>query len=158
MLWSILKILIFLAIAAGLAFAAAWVLETPGAVKIAFGSREVFLSPLGFVIALVALVVMALILVKLLALLGAVVRFLLGDETAISRHFSRSRERRGFDALADGMVAVASGDPKTASKKAQKADKLSEPARSDATADRAGRRTERGQEQGLRGLQGDAPE
>ena len=37
-------------------------------------------------------------------------RFLLGDETAISRYFSRSRERRGFDALSDGMVALASGD------------------------------------------------
>ena len=51
-------------------------------------------------------------------------RFLLGDETAISRYFSRSRERRGFDALSDGMVAVASGDSKAAMKKAKRAETL----------------------------------
>ena len=46
---------------------------------------------------------------KLLGFLVALFRFLMGDETAISRYFSRSRERRGFDALSDGMVAVAVG-------------------------------------------------
>ena len=51
-------------------------------------------------------------------------RFLLGDETAISRYFARGRERRGFDALSDGMVALASGDSRPATKKAQKAEKL----------------------------------
>ena len=53
---------------------------------------------------------MALVLLKLLGFLVALFRFLMGDETAISRYFSRSRERRGFDALSDGMVAVAGGD------------------------------------------------
>ena len=47
-------------------------------------------------------------------------RFLLGDETAISRYFSRSRERRGFDALSDGMVARRRrATPQAAMKKAQ---------------------------------------
>ena len=57
MLWSILKILVFLGLAAALAFGAAWILETPGEVKIAFGGREFFLSPIGFVLGLVVLVV-----------------------------------------------------------------------------------------------------
>ena len=57
MLWSLLKILVFLAIAAALAFGAAWILETPGEVKIAFGGREFFLSPIGFLRRAVALLV-----------------------------------------------------------------------------------------------------
>ena len=55
---------------------------------------------------------LALVVLKLLGFLVALFRFLMGDETAISRYFSRSRERRGFDALSDGMVALASGDAK----------------------------------------------
>ena len=73
---------------------------------------------------MVAVVLLGMLLLKLLGFLGAVVRFLLGDETAISRYFARSRERKGFDALSDGMVALASGDSRLATKKAQKADKL----------------------------------
>jgi HemY protein len=124
MLWSLLKIFLFLALAAALAFGAAWILETPGQVRIAFGDREFFLSPIGFVISVVVLIAVALVLLKLIGFLAALGRFLMGDETAISRYFSRSRERRGFDALSDGMVALAAGDPKLASKKAAKAEKL----------------------------------
>lgn len=124
MLWSIIKILAFLAIAAALAFGASWILETPGEVRIAFGSREFFLSPIGFVVAVVLLVLAALVILKVIGFLVAVARFLLGDETAISRYFSRSRERRGFNAFSEGMVAVASGDSKNAMRKAQKAEKL----------------------------------
>lgn len=124
MLWSLLKILVFIGLATAFAFGVAWILETPGEVKVAFGGREVFLSPIGFLIAVVVLILLALILLKVLGFLGAVIRFLLGDETAVSRYFSRGRERRGFDALTDGYVAVAAGDTRTASRKAQKASKL----------------------------------
>jgi HemY protein len=124
MLWSVLKVLLFLAIAAVLAWVASRIIATPGEVRIAFGGRELDLSPLGFIVAVLGLVVLALILLKLVGFLVALGRFLLGDETAISRYFSRSRERRGFDALADGMVAVAAGDPRTATRKAHKAEKL----------------------------------
>ena len=82
-------------------------------------------------------------LLKLLGFLGAVVRFLLGDETAISRYFARSRERRGFDALSDGMVALASGDSRLATKKAQKAEKLLNRPDADPAPDRAGGGAER---------------
>lgn len=124
MLWSILKILAFFAVAAALAFGAAWILETPGEVRIAFDGREFSLTPIGALVALVILVVAVFIVLKLLGLLLAVMRFLLGDETAISRYFSRGRERKGFTAYSDGMLALASGDSKGALKKAQKADKL----------------------------------
>ena len=41
---------------------------------------------------------------KLFNLLVAVIRFLNGDETAITRYFDRNRERKGFQALADGLL------------------------------------------------------
>jgi HemY protein len=124
MLWSLLKILAFIAVAALVALGAAWILDTPGEVRIAFGGREFSLTPIGFLVAVIALVVIAMLLLKLLGFLGAVIRFLLGDETAISRYFARSRERKGFDALSDGMVALASGNTRLATKKAQKAEKM----------------------------------
>ena len=124
MLWSILKVLLFVGLALALAFGASFILETPGEVKVAFGGREFFLSPIGFILSLAALVILVLVVLKLIGFLVALFRFLMGDETAISRYFSRSRERRGFDALSDGMVAVASGDAKTALKKAKRAEGL----------------------------------
>ena len=124
MLWSLVKIVAFLAIAAALVFGLGWILETPGEVRIAFGPRELYVSPIGFLISVVLLVFLGILLLKLVGLLVAVVRFLLGDETAISRHFSRSRERRGYDALSDGILALAAGDTRTAMKKAHKADRL----------------------------------
>jgi HemY protein len=124
MLWSLLKIAIFIGVAVALAFGAAWILETPGEVRIAFGAREYYVSPIGFLVGVLLLVVLALLVLKLLGFLGAVVRFLFGDETAISRYFARGRERRGFGALSDSLVALASGDPKVALKKSQRAEKL----------------------------------
>jgi HemY protein len=124
MLWSLIKIFIFVAIAAALAFGVAWVLETPGEVVIAFAGREWTLTPIGSLIALIVLLVAALVILKVLGFLWALARFLLGDETAISRHFSRNRERRGYNALSDGMIALASGDSRAASKKAARAEKL----------------------------------
>ena len=124
MLWSLLKIVVFLAIAALLAFAAVRLLETPGEVNIAFDGREFQVTPIGFVVGLVVLVVLALIALKVLGFLAAVARFLLGDETAITRYFTRNRERRGLDALSGSMLALASGEPALAARKAAKAEKL----------------------------------
>ena len=56
-------------------------------------------------------------------LVVAFVRFVNGDETAISRYFDRSRERKGYEALAEGMMAIASGESSTAMSKAARAEK-----------------------------------
>ncbi len=156
MLWSLVKIVAFLAIAAALVFGLGWILETPGEVRIAFGPREFYVSPIGFLDRGRLLVFLGILLLKLVGLLVAVVRFLLGDETAISRHFSRSRERRGYDALSDGILALAAGDTRTAMKKAQKADRLLAAARPDRPPDRPGGGAQRRPRPGLRGLQGAA--
>jgi HemY protein len=124
MLWSILKIVVFLAVAAGLAFGAQYLLEAPGEVTIAFQGREFELTPLGFVIAVIALMIAAYLAIKLVGLLVATIRFLTGDETALSRFFSRNRERRGLDALSGGMAALASGEPALAMRKLGRAERL----------------------------------
>ena len=54
MIWSLVKILFFIGIAAALTYGAGLIMETPGEVRIAFGGREVNLSPLGFLIAILA--------------------------------------------------------------------------------------------------------
>lgn len=124
MLWSLLKIVVFLAVAAALAWGVGYLIEADGRVTIALGAREYALTPIGFVIALIVLVVAALILLQVVGFLVALLRFVLGDETAITRFFSRHRERRGLDALSGSMLALASGDAQLAARKAARADRL----------------------------------
>jgi len=123
MLWSVLKILFFVVIVAALALGAGYVMENGPAVLLRVGSIEFAPSPLVAIIcALIALVAVWLIL-KLAGLLVAVVRFLNGDETAMSRYFDRHREKRGYEALADGMMALASGEGQLALTKANRAER-----------------------------------
>jgi HemY protein len=66
------------------------------------------------------------LLLKLAGLLVALLRFINGDDTAISRYFEASRKRRGLEALTDGFVALASGEGDRAVSKGRKAEKLLE--------------------------------
>ncbi len=124
MLWSLIKILLFVAAIALLAIGAGQLMETGGGVQITFAGTEYTLSPLQSVLALGVLVVLIWVGLKLLSLLVAVVKFLNGDETALSRHFDRGRERKGYKALSEGMLALASGEARVAMAKAAKAEKL----------------------------------
>ncbi len=123
MLWSLIKVVLFVAIVAALALGAGYLMEISGGVRIAVAGYELNLGPLQAVIALVVLVVAFWLLLKILGLIGASIRFLNGDETAISRWFDRNRERKGYQALADGMMALASGEGRLAMSKAQKAER-----------------------------------
>lgn len=124
MIWSLIKAVIFIGLAIGLAFGLTYILETPGSVRIAFSGREFNLEPIGFVVAIVALLLAFWILLRLAGFVVALLRFIIGDETAISRFWGRNRERRGYDALAEGMIALASGEGATAIAKANKAERL----------------------------------
>lgn len=126
MLWSLLKILVFVAIIGLLALGGIFLLETSGGMRIEVAGVEYTLGPLQSVIALGVLVVAVWVFLKLLSLLVALWKFLNGDETALSRYFDRGRERRGYQALADGLMALASGEGRLAMSKAQKAEKLLE--------------------------------
>ncbi len=124
MIWSLIKAAIFIALAAALALAASFLQDTPGEVRIAFGSQEISLTPLVFVIGALLAFAAFWILLKLAGFLVAILRFIRGDKTAISRFWDKRREQRGYRALADGMVALASGEGGVAVAKAAKAEKL----------------------------------
>ncbi len=124
MLWSLLKILVFVAIIGLLAMGAMFLMDTSGGVQVTVAGMEYTLSPLQSAMALGVLVFGAWLFFKLLGLLIATLKFLNGDETALSRYFDRSREQRGYQALSDGLMALASGEGRTAMTKATKAEKL----------------------------------
>ena len=124
MLWSLFKIVLFVVAIAAATVGAGMLMESQGGVRIAFGSTELNLGPLQTLIALILFVLAVWLGFKLLGLLRAVFRFLNGDETAISRYFDRKRERKGYEALAEGMMALASGEAGTAAAKAARAEKF----------------------------------
>ncbi|MDU9005157.1 heme biosynthesis protein HemY [Sedimentitalea todarodis] len=123
MLWSLIKILIFVAIVALLALGAGYLMESQGGVQITLAGTEYTLGPLQSVMAAAVLVILVWLGLKLLSLLVATLHFLNGDETALSRYFDRNREKKGFEALSDGLLALASGEAKQAMSKAAKAEK-----------------------------------
>ncbi|MDF0602353.1 heme biosynthesis HemY N-terminal domain-containing protein [Psychromarinibacter sp. C21-152] len=123
MLWSLIKVILFVALIAAATLGAGYLMETDGGIRISIAETEFNLGPLQAVIAALLLVLVVWLFIKLVGLLVATLRFLNGDETAISRYFARNRERKGFQALADGMMALASGEGRLAMKNAQKAEK-----------------------------------
>ena len=124
MLWSLIKIVLFVAAVAALALGAVELLESEGGIQLTLMGSEYTFGPLQSVIGVIVLVFAVWLFLKLMSLLIATWHFLNGDETALSRYFDRNRERKGYDALAEGLMALASGEGKVAMAKAAKADKL----------------------------------
>jgi len=124
MLWSLIKILVFVAAVAALALGAGALMENGTGMRIAIVDMEFTLGPLQTVIVAAGLFVLAWLLIRLAGLAVAVFRFLNGDETALSRYFDRNRERKGYEALADGLLALASGEGRQAMSKAAKAERF----------------------------------
>lgn len=123
MLWSLLKITIFVGLIAAATLGAGYLMETSGGIRLSVANTEFSLGPLQSVVAVLLLVLALWILFKLVGLLIAVLRFLKGDETALTRYFDRNRERKGYQALSDGLIALASGEGRLAMAKAEKAEK-----------------------------------
>ncbi|KNG93635.1 heme biosynthesis protein HemY [Pseudaestuariivita atlantica] len=123
MLWSLIKILFFISLVALLTLVATWLMGRGDGLMITFAGTEYPLSALQSVIALIVLVVLLWVVLKVVSFLVALVRFLNGDETAISRYFDRNRERRGYQALSEGLMALASGEGRLAMSKAARAEK-----------------------------------
>lgn len=123
MLWSLIKVLVFVTIIAALAFGAGMLLDLGGGLRIAVAGWEFTLGPLQTVILSLILVAVIWAVMRLVGLIVAVLRFVNGDETAITRYFDRNRERRGYQALADGILALAHGEPRTALARVARADR-----------------------------------
>jgi HemY protein len=123
MIWSLLKVLLFITVIGTLTYGATLLLETGGGIRIAAAGYEFTLGPLQAVIVLLALMVAIWLVMKIIGLIVATLRFLNGDETAISRYFDRDRQRKGYQALSDGFLALASGEGRLALMRAQRAEK-----------------------------------
>ena len=123
MLWSLLKVVLFVAFVAALSFAATLLQNTETGLRIAFAGWEFNLGPLQATIALLILLAALWIVMRVVGLLVATLRFVTGDETALSRYFDRNRERKGYAALNEGLIALASGEGRLALLRAQRAEK-----------------------------------
>ena len=122
MLWSLIKIVLFVIIVAVATLGAGLLLESGSTLRLAFGGWEFTLGPVQAAVALLVALLGLWLILKLVGLLLATFHFLSGDETAISRFFDRNREARGYQALADGLLALASGEGRLALIKAERAE------------------------------------
>ncbi|MEC3861580.1 heme biosynthesis HemY N-terminal domain-containing protein [Mesobacterium sp. TK19101] len=127
MLWSLIKIVVFVALIAALTLGAGYLLDNDGTglaqAQIVLNGQEYTLGPIEMIIGSLIIVAGLWVLFKLVSLLIAILRFINGDETAVSRYFDRNRERKGFQALSEGLMALASGEGRLAIAKAEKANK-----------------------------------
>ena len=123
MLWSLLKIIAFVVIVAAITIGAGLLLETGTTLRLAIAGYEFTLGPVQAAVALIAALLALWLVLKAAGLLYATFRFLNGDETAISRYFDRNREARGYQALSDGMIALAAGEGRLALIKAERAER-----------------------------------
>jgi Uncharacterized membrane-bound protein len=124
MLWSLIKVLLFVAAIGAATIGVGRLLEMDAGLLISVGTVEFTLGPLQMLVVALLLVLAVWILLKLIGLLVAVIRFVNGDDTAVSRYFDRNRERRGHQAVSDAVLALASGDGKLAMAKAARAERL----------------------------------
>jgi HemY protein len=123
MIWSLIKIVLFVCVVAMVALLGGYLLEADGGLRVEFAGMEYNLTPFLTVVALVLLVFAVWLFLKLMGVLVATWKFLNGDETALSRYFDRNRERKGYDALSEGMTALAAGEGREAMAKAARAEK-----------------------------------
>lgn len=124
MLWSLVKILAFVAAVTALTFGAAWLMDMTGGAEVTVAGFELTLSPLELTVGFLLLVLLVWAAIYVIGFLVALLRFINGDETAVSRYFTRNRERRGIEALGEGMIALAAGEGQLAMAKAQRANRL----------------------------------
>lgn len=123
MLWSFIKIALFLIVVAAATLGLSHLAEMSGGLRITTMGMEFTLGPLQAVIAAIVLFILIWVVIKIVGLVVAFLRFLAGDETAITRYFDRHRERKGYQALSEGMLAAASGEGRLALSKAAKAER-----------------------------------
>ncbi len=124
MLISAIRIALFLVLVSAGIWGIHQLIEARGGITVNLAGHEYYFSPIaGAALALAGFVALWIAL-KVAGVLLAVLRFIAGDETAISRYFDRSRERRGLEAMARGLAAVAAGDGKAARHSAERAERL----------------------------------
>jgi len=124
MIWSLIKIITFIIVISIVTFAAGAIIDAGGIITMQFSIYEISLTPIQGIIFITLFMAILLTAKWLLGIIGAVIRFFNGDETAITRFFNRNKEERGFKALADSMVSMAAGEGKGAINNANRAERL----------------------------------
>ncbi|MEJ6392954.1 heme biosynthesis HemY N-terminal domain-containing protein [Gymnodinialimonas sp. 2305UL16-5] len=123
MLWSLFKIVAFVVIVGLVVVGVAQVFEMRDIGFLTIYGREYEITPIKALLGSVVLVIGFWLAFKLVGLLWATFKFLIGDETALSRYFDRRSERKGYEALSEGMMALAAGEGRLAIRKAERAEK-----------------------------------
>ncbi|MEM9128938.1 MAG: heme biosynthesis HemY N-terminal domain-containing protein, partial [Pseudomonadota bacterium] len=124
MLWSVSKIVVFIILVAATSIGAIYLMELQGGVRVELAGQEFNLTPIMAFIALVSLVFLVWLFLKLAGLLVAIAKLINGDETALSRYFQKNRQEKGYRALSEGILALASGEGDVAIAQARKAEKF----------------------------------
>lgn len=124
MLWSVSKIVVFIILVAATSIGAIYLMELQGGVRIELAGQEFNLTPIMAFIALISLVFLVWLFLKLAGLLVAIAKLINGDETALSRYFQKNRQEKGYRALSEGILALASGEGDVAIAQARKAEKF----------------------------------
>ncbi|MRX49646.1 heme biosynthesis protein HemY [Paracoccus sp. S-4012] len=121
MIQSLLKILFFFAVVLALALGAERIAATGEPVRIVFEGVEYTLGPLQAVVVAILLLIVAWLLMKLVGFVLSLLGFALGERNDVDRWFDRRRQQKGYAALSEGMLAVASGEGRLAQDQAAKA-------------------------------------
>ncbi|MBN9455180.1 MAG: heme biosynthesis protein HemY [Bosea sp.] len=98
------RVLVYLAVFACLAFGAVWLADRPGEISVIWQGYRIDTS---VAIGAIGVVVLAF----LVLLVWAVIRFVFGLPSAFSLSSRARRRARGFEAVSRGMVAIGAGDP-----------------------------------------------
>lgn len=114
MIWLLLKIFVFVVAVAGLIFALEFAVNSGNVLMFTVGGWEFTPDPIFLVVSLILLLLAAWLFIQLVNFLFAVIRFCLGDETALSRYFDKRRRKKADQALLDALIALAEGDAKQA--------------------------------------------
>jgi len=112
-----IRILLFLAALAALAFGFSWIADQPGGVALTLAGYRYETS-------LVAALGFALVILTLAMALWSVARFVFRIPTLMSFSARMRRRNKGFAALTRGMLAAGAGDAKTAATAAREAERL----------------------------------
>ena len=144
-----IRIVAFLVAVVVVAAVATWISEPPGRVEIAWGDYAVETSP-GIMAAFVAAAA------SVVLLIAALVRFVWIGPRRIALARRRRRERLGYRALTQGLVAAAAGDPRRARRFARRARHAAGRAAADAAAVGPGGAARRRRPRRARLFRGDA--
>ncbi len=110
MIWNFIKTAIFFSLIIPFAFLMNLIKGIDGFVIINLLSREYRFSLISFTVLVIILLIVFSIFGLILGLLGAVFRFIRGDETALRRFFEKRSEKKGLTSLINAFSATYEGD------------------------------------------------